>query len=115
MTSAIRAPLPVAIDFAAVRPVVAQGLQRDRRLRVLHILSEVPAFLTNEDVLKSVLLSLGHAVSADLLRTELLWLQEQGLIELRQTGDLYIARLLSRGQDVARGAAQQPGIASPME
>ena len=113
MPTALRTSLPVPIDWTESRPIVAQEIQRDRRLRVLLILTQAPAWLTNESVLKSVLPSMGHSVSSDLLRTELAWLQEQGLVDLMQTGDLYVARLSQRGQDVSRGAVQQPGVSPP--
>jgi len=102
------------MDDAAMSRMAAREIQRDRRLRVLLILEHAPGRTSNESVLKSALGSLGHVVTTDLLRTELCWLQEQGLIAVSQTeDDLYLARLLSRGQDVASGAAQQPGVASP--
>ena len=115
MPAALHTSLPVPIDWTEVRPIVVQEIQRDRRLRVLLILNQAPEWLTNESVLKSVLPSMGHAVSSDLLRTELTWLQEQGLINLLQTSDLYVVRLTQRGQDVSRGAAQQPGVALPTD
>lgn len=114
MPSALRAA-PHAAKPIAAAPVIAQELQRDRRLRVLLTLGQAPVWTCNESVLKNVLRALGHAVSTDLLRTELAWLHEQGLLELEQTGDLYVARLVQRGEDVARGAAQQPGVAPPTE
>lgn len=112
MPSALRTA-PLVLPPVAVASVVAQEIQRDRRLRVLLTLAQAPAWVCNESVLKSVLRKLGHVVSTDLLRTELSWLQEQGLIDLEQASDLYVVRLLQRGQDVAYGASPQPGVASP--
>ena len=95
--------------------VLAQEVQYDRRLRVLLALDEMPTGLANEAVLRRVLLAVGHAVSIDLLRTELAWLDEQGLAVLEQSDVLYVARILPRGRDVGRGLVKQPGVASPLD
>lgn len=47
----------------------------------------------------------GHAVSRDLVRGDLAWLEEQGLVGRR--GDL--AQITERGQDVATRDAPWPG------
>lgn len=91
----------------------ADAIQHDRRLRILHVLAQAPAGLSNEAVLKQAVLTLGHAVSTDLLRTELAWLDEQGLIALTVARGLYVARLLDRGADVGSGRAFQPGVGAP--
>nr|WP_231111647.1 hypothetical protein [Vibrio mimicus] len=41
------------------------------------------------------------------------WLQEQGLVSLRDVGDCQIARLTGRGEDVATGQAVVPGVKRP--
>ena len=83
------------------------------RLAVLQILAEDSDYAHNEMVLSSALNQLGHGVSSDQLRTELAWLAEQGLISVEDVSGIQVARLLSRGQDVARGLAQAPGVARP--
>lgn len=85
----------------------------DQRLIVLQTLEEDPGYSHNEGVLRSVLGSFGHQLSRDGLRTELAWLQEQGLIQLSDAGGVQVARLTARGQDVATGAARAPGVARP--
>ena len=95
---------------AAVIPLAAtaikQEVRRDLRLRILQILADVPAGLTNVHVLKRALREVGHAVSTDLLRGELAWLQEQGFVELGQPAAILIAQLTERGQDIGSGTAQ---------
>lgn len=90
---------------------VAQSMRRDRRLRILQMLAEANACVMNEAVVKDVLPALGHVVSFDLVRTELAWLAEQGLLELRESDGLWIAQLTQRGKDVVCGEAKQPGVA----
>lgn len=92
---------------------LAEELRRDRRLRILQTLSEIPGRMTNEAVLKNAARSLGHLISSDLLRTELDWLAEQGLLSIRNELDLYVATLTDRGLDVASGAAIQHGVSTP--
>lgn len=85
----------------------------DQRLIVLQALEEDPGYSHNEAVLRSVLGNFGHQISRDGLRTELAWLQEQGLITIADAGGIQVARLTARGQDVATGAARVPGVARP--
>lgn len=47
----------------------------------------------------------GLHVSSDLVRGDLVWLQEQGLARVRDD----VAQLLERGRDVATSAAPWPG------
>lgn len=97
-----------------MREVLADELRLDRRLRILQVLMEIPGGMTNETVLKNSLNVLfGHLISSDLLRTELSWLSEQGLLIDRVEHDLHIAVITERGQDVASGACRQPGVSMP--
>lgn len=82
-----------------------------QRRVVLELLEQDPDYSHNELIIKSALKSLGHSMSTDKLHTELAWLQEQGLITVERIGNLSVARLTARGQDVATGAASVPGIA----
>ena len=83
------------------------------RLAVLQILAADADYAHNELVLSSALEQLGHGVSRDNLRTELAWLAEQGLVSIEDVSGIRVARLLSRGQDVAKGVARVPGVARP--
>lgn len=82
-----------------------------QRRVVLELLEQDPAYSHNELIIKSALKLLGHSMSTDKLHTELAWLQEQGFITVERIGELSVARLTARGQDVATGAAFVPGIA----
>jgi hypothetical protein len=95
----------------------ADAQTSDLRLRIVQALAAAPAFTQNEEVLKAVLVDLyGHALSRDKLRVELAWLDEQGLLIIQKIGGqgaVWIASLLSRGEDCANGLAVIPGIARP--
>lgn len=85
----------------------------DRRLRILALLAESNAYTAPADVIRMVLDRMGHAISSDLLATELAWLAEQGLVTLQDIGGAAFARITVRGLDVASGAALVPGVARP--
>lgn len=79
-------------------------------MRILQLLAQSPGLVANDAVLYELLPQLGHAVSADRLRTELAWLAEQGLAEVNEYAHLHIAALTERGCDVAQGRACVPGV-----
>jgi Fe2+ or Zn2+ uptake regulation protein len=89
------------------RDIVTQDL----RLAVLQALEEDPDYSHNEQVIQRVLGALGHGVSADRMRTELRWLEEQGLVHLEDAASLLVVRLSRRGEDVALGRARVDGVA----
>lgn len=91
----------------------AQLLAEDRRLVILRLLSAAPEYTLNAFVLRPGLEAVGHAMSTDQLATELAWLAEQGLLGLEAVADVTVARLTSRGADVAAGRAVTPGVKRP--
>lgn len=91
----------------------AKIVQEDRRLMVLLLLKESDQYSANEHLLRRALDNFGHNVGKDLLRTELAWLSEQGLLKTTATADVVVAKLTSRGLDVADGRALIPGIKVP--
>ena len=88
-------------------------LSADLRLAVLRLLAEAAGYDLSELVLSSALAQFGHRPSGDVLRSELAWLEEQGLVTLRSAGDVQVAELTSRGADAAAGRATVPGVARP--
>lgn len=90
-----------------------QHMAEDRRLTILRILQESGAYTANHFLLSDALDSFGHKVSFDQLRTDLAWLQEQGVVKVKILEDVHIATLTQRGQDVAQGRAIVPGIKRP--
>ncbi len=90
------------------------ALAADRRLIILQALDEAAGYRLRETVLGSAVEALGAAASRDRLRADLVWLAEQGLIELDQSADVWLARITARGLDVAQGRADCPGVARPL-
>lgn len=96
---------------------LSQLLVADRRLCVLRFLSEDRDYTLNESLIQDALGIVGHAVSRDVVRSDLTWLEEQGLVQVRREPfggkELLIATLTERGGDVATGRASVPGIKRP--
>jgi Fe2+ or Zn2+ uptake regulation protein len=85
------------------------------RLVVLQMLQQDADYSVNENILRSALEPFGHRIGLDKLRTELGWLEEQGLMEVERvaSGKLWVAKLTNRGLDVAEGRSVAPGVERP--
>lgn len=88
-------------------------LVEDQRLVLLRLLHEMPGYQSNSSVLVSGLAHYGHSVSRDQIRSQLAWLEEQGLVTCQQLETVTVATLTERGSDVATGRARQPGVKRP--
>lgn len=88
-------------------------IREHRRLTILRCLHEQADFRLNESVLLDELHAYSFNASADGLRTDLAWLEEQGLLMQDAIGYLQIAELTERGADVAMGRTITPGVKRP--
>jgi hypothetical protein len=91
-----------------------QHLSEHRRLVILRVLSEAPAYSANASILQTTLDELGLTASRDQVVAEIAWLTEMGLI----TSDhalpgVVVAKITERGHDVAEGKARVPGVKRP--
>jgi repressor of nif and glnA expression len=91
----------------------ARLVQEDMRLVILRILAEDADYSINEYILRQAMNYVGHNVSRDKLHTELAWLEEQGLLTVRDVMGVKVAKLTTRGLDTANGAAIMPGVKRP--
>lgn len=85
----------------------------DRRLVLLRLLAESEGYSANEYLLATALPGFGHSVSHDRVRTDLDWLDEQGLVRVERPGEVCVATLTARGADVAAGRARVAGVKRP--
>ncbi|WP_242095482.1 ArsR family transcriptional regulator [Sphingomonas sp. CROZ-RG-20F-R02-07] len=84
------------------------------RLAILRALTEAVQHTANDSTLFMEMERLGLPVTRDQLRTQLGWLEEQGLIRLsRPTDSLLAVTLRERGADVAVGRSFVDGIQRP--
>lgn len=91
----------------------ANLVAEDLRLRLLQLLGEADGYDLNIRILGDALSALGHRPSQDKLATELVWLEEQGLVTTHEIGSILVATATARGLDVAHGRARVPGVKRP--
>ena len=91
----------------------SQHISEDRRLVMLRVLMDSAGYRSNEYVVQTALAAFGHVASGDQVRTDLAWLSEQGLLTSELAAGMLIATLTRRGEDVARGTAEVPGVKRP--
>lgn len=84
------------------------------RLAILRALTEAVTHAANDSVLMMEIERLGLPLTRDQLRTQLGWLEEQGLVRLtRPTDSLIVVTIRERGADVAIGRSSVDGIQRP--
>lgn len=88
----------------------AQEISAARRLAILLALYFSPGYTLNRATLRNQVERTGYITSADLMATECAWLVETGLVE---SLELDAVRLTDRGEDVALGRSQTPGVRRP--
>ncbi|BBO73452.1 hypothetical protein DSCW_08690 [Desulfosarcina widdelii] len=86
--------------------------RNDMRLAMLRSIQD-DGYALNESVLQSVLKLYGHNVSRDQVRTQIRWLEEQGLVSVEDVSGILVAKLTGRGVDVANGSAVVDGVKRP--
>lgn len=92
----------------------SEAVTQDARLRLLQMLSAKPAYTGNEVALQAELTNkYGHALARDRVRTELTWLEDQGLLVLQKPGGIMLATLTGTGLEVSGGIVRNPGVAAP--
>ncbi|MGE4298917.1 MAG: ArsR family transcriptional regulator [Desulfovibrionaceae bacterium] len=80
------------------------------RLCTLRLLEEDGNYTLNESLARDMTRDWGFTPTRDHFRTQLAWLQEQGLVTLGGEDTCYIVTLTERGLDVAQGNAIVPGV-----
>lgn len=83
------------------------------RITLLRLLSESANYTINESILTDGTEPYGFTPSRDRVRTELYWLQEQGLVALDDDPGIIVACLTERGLDVVNARVVVPGIKRP--
>jgi len=92
----------------------AERVAEHRRLSILRVLVDLPGYRGNESILTDLVNErAGLNVGRDLIRSDLAWLEEQGLVEIDRPGDYYLPSLTTRGLDAAEGRAVVPGVKRP--
>ena len=88
--------------------------REDRRLRLLCLMRDDPAYQVNlfvaQDALKAMY---AHPISMDALISECEWLAELGLLEISDLSGIKVIKLTQRGLDVAQGNTFVSGVRRP--
>ncbi len=87
--------------------------RQDLRLCILRFLNEDADYTINESLLHTLVGTMGHHPSRDQLRTQIRWLQEQGLVTVEEPAGVLIPTLTERGRDVALGRGRVDGVKRP--
>lgn len=90
-----------------------QHFAQHLRIALLRLLNEAPACRANSSILATAAQHLGLSASRDTVKTQLAWLDEQGLVTTEDMNGLVVATLTERGCDVAEGRSVAPGVARP--
>ncbi|MCM0018517.1 MAG: ArsR family transcriptional regulator [Tagaea sp.] len=83
------------------------------RAAILRTLKTAPEYSANDSMLVDVIRFAGFAASRAQIRTEIAWLEEQGLLRAQTFDTLIVATLTERGEDAAAGRATVPGVKRP--
>lgn len=83
-----------------------------RRLSILRALNALN-YESNDSMIKDSCEAFGNGMSSDQVRTNLSWLEEQSLVTITRKNTYMIAKLTSRGQDVAEGKSFVDGVKRP--
>jgi hypothetical protein len=81
-----------------------------RRLAILLALYFAPGYTLNRAALRNQVELTGYVTGADKMAAEIAWLAEMGLVEQLE---MDAVRLTDRGEDVALGRSQTPGVRRP--
>lgn len=84
-----------------------------RRLTILQLLQKDPDYSINDAMLQELLRYRGLGISLAVVRADLAWLEQLGLLLTRDLPGCTVAVLRSEGIDVALGESVVPGIARP--
>lgn len=88
----------------------SEDQSQQRRREILLLLAADAGYTCNEALLRTLVNQRGVTTSRDQLRSELAWLHEQRLIDVREVADMQVASISGRGLDVASGVAVVPGV-----
>lgn len=80
------------------------------RLSILIALSNEPSYRMNDSEIRTICAHFGNSMSADECRSNLHWMELQGLVTLESHTGYVIAKLTTQGQDVAEGLITWPGV-----
>ena len=88
----------------------AEEVIKARRLAILMALYFSPGYTMASELLRDQVSKTGYVTSHDLLLTEIAWLAEMQLVERLEFNAVV---LTARGEDIALGRSEIPGVRKP--
>ena len=88
-------------------------LSEHRRITILRVLKDAPAFFANDSVLQEMAARVGVSSTRDQVRADMQWLRDVGLVTLETFQDVLVATITARGIDVALGLVMVEGVKRP--
>ena len=86
-------------------------ISANQRLKILQLIEEMPGRSCADYIVQqSINNTDAFKISSDKMQSELAWLEEQDLI----TREGVVAKLTTRGSEVARQIITHPGVARPL-
>ncbi|PZR32280.1 hypothetical protein [Caulobacter segnis] len=93
---------------------LAERQRESRRLLILELLLQLENRHIDERTLAAALRDMDWETARDVLRSELQWMERQGLVTLKNTeASTWSIWLTERGDLCARGETTEPGVARP--
>jgi len=92
---------------------LAQLQTENRRLYLLKTLQVAGDYRMSDIYLQTALQAIGYGSALSVIRSDMAWLEQLGLLTTKVIADMTIAHLSNDGVDVACGVAHVPGIARP--
>lgn len=86
-------------------------LRKHRRLSILRTLDGAPSYASNESILTGMVNQFRIMSTRDQVRSEIVWLAEQGLVTTEDLSGLLIVTATQRGIEIAQGITSHPDIA----
>jgi len=88
----------------------AEEIAAARRLAILLALYFAPGYTLNRAALRAQVERTGYITGADKFNAEIAWLAEMELVE---SPEFDVVILTARGEDIALGRSQTPGVRRP--
>jgi hypothetical protein len=92
---------------------IAEEWMRHLRLSVLRSLLDLPQNIGHESMLVDLVNAIGIGADRDQVRGVVKWLSDQGLVTCEVKRGALVASLTDRGESVAEGKANYPGVKRP--
>ncbi len=88
-------------------------LRKHARVAILRFLEDAPRYTSNVSMLSEQLPRVGISYTRDQVKTELHWLEEQGMVQIEDHAGFTVVTATTRGVEIAQGIALHPEIQRP--